>query len=504
LIARTGSTPWEAPTGLEAYLTPKELTPLGFGHPLEKLWERTIGPGICSCLNDMGVKYSSLDPVRIGYAGDPSPLAVVWIGVLPGTLTSEDGVKVAVRCKNILSTNGIDNVHVELRESEVFHCAKLHKPVRTSSATVRVIEPFSTAVGLPISTEARPTVGGTGGFFISGRGYDGELFLVTARHVVMCSKSNDNKLVKCTHESQPRQNVLLFSDSAAEKHLAAIESEIKGKEIIIRQLEKRLEVADKMEPADTEAERDQVEPQLRRAKKAIKDLQEFLKETTRDWKNRKDRVIGHVFLSPPIAFNVRDNGFTEDWAVVKIDASKVDSTNFIGNAIDLGIDIPVEKLTSWMYLYPANPPSFDYPGDRLHRYFGFIPDEEMWQPNLNTRDHDNDPVIMVMKRGHASGLTVGRLNTIRSFTRHYVEGEPGIMSKEVTVLPRNSKSGSFSSPGDSGSSVVDGKGRIAGLLTGGAGASDASDCTYVTSINFLRERMSIHGLKANFSPSLAV
>ena len=33
------------------------------------------------------------------------------------------------------------------------------------------------------------------------------------------------------------------------------------------------------------------------------------------------------------------------------------------------------------------------------------------------------------------------------------------------------------------------KGRIARLFTGGAGASDSSDCTYVTSINFLRERM---------------
>lgn len=108
-----------------------------------------------------------------------------------------------------------------------------------------------------------------------------------------------------------------------------------------------------------------------------------------------------------------------------------------------------------MDLNPANPPYFEYPGDRLLKYFGFIPDEEMWQPNRNTRDHDNDPVIMVMKRGHASGLTVGRLNSIRSFTRYWFDGEPGIMSKEVAVLPRNSSSGPFSKPGDSGSSVAD-------------------------------------------------
>jgi hypothetical protein len=137
--------------------------------------------------------------------------------------------------------------------------------------------------------------------------------------------------------------------------------------------------------------------------------------------------------------------------------SKIDSTNFFGNVIDLSIDILVCKLPC-LYSHPPNPPCFDYPGDRLHRFFGLIPDEDIWKPNLNTLDHENDPVIMVMNYGHASGLIVGRLNTIRSLTRYYFEDEPGIMSK-VTVLPRNSKSGPFSEPGDSGSNIVDGSGR---------------------------------------------
>lgn len=101
--------------------------------------------------------------------------AILWVGVLPGTLTAEAGVDVAIQCKNILSAKGIDDVHVELRESEVFHCARLYKPVPTFLATARVIEPFSTAVGLPISTEARPTIGGTGAFFISDSRYPDEV-----------------------------------------------------------------------------------------------------------------------------------------------------------------------------------------------------------------------------------------------------------------------------------------------------------------------------------------
>jgi hypothetical protein len=108
---------------------------------------------------------------------------------------------------------------------------------------------------------------------------------------------------------------------------------------------------------------------------------------------------------------------------------------------------------------------------------------------------------MVIKRGNASDLTVGHLNTIRSFTRVDFK-DPGQVSKEVTVLPRNSKSGAFSRPGDSGSAVVDGKGRLAGLLTRGTGVTEAFDCTYLTSIDFLLKRMLEYGLKANLYPSL--
>ncbi|KIM38953.1 hypothetical protein M413DRAFT_29865 [Hebeloma cylindrosporum] len=95
---------------------------------------------------------------------------------------------------------------------------------------------------------------------------------------------------------------------------------------------------------------------------------------------------------------------------------------------------------------------------------------------------------MVLKNGNTSKLTVGRLNTIRSLVRYYFDGNPGEISKEIAVLPRNSKSGPFSAPGDSGSVVVDGVGRICGILTGGDGATDVSDCTFLTSINFLAMR----------------
>jgi hypothetical protein len=82
-----------------------------------------------SYLDSMGVKCSSLDPSRIGCTDDPSPPTIIWVGVFPDALPAKDGVNVAIRCKDILSTNGIDDVHVELRELKVFRCTKLYKPV---------------------------------------------------------------------------------------------------------------------------------------------------------------------------------------------------------------------------------------------------------------------------------------------------------------------------------------------------------------------------------------
>ena len=150
-----------------------------------------------------------------------------------------------------------------------------------------------------------------------------------------------------------------------------------------------------------------------------------------------------------------------------------------------------------MHPNPGNPNSFTYPGNRLLRFSGTVSDEEMRSPPPGTRGQENDPVIMVLKNGNTSGLTVGRLNNIRSFVRHYFKGEPGETSKEVAVLPRSSESGAFSATGDSGSVVVDGKGRVCGMLIGGDGATDVSDVAFVTSISFLLKRLREQGINAN-------
>lgn len=73
-------------------------------------------------------------------------------------------------------------------------------------------------------------------------------------------------------------------------------------------------------------------------------------------------------------------------------------------------------------------------------------------------------------------MTVGRANNIFSYTRVYSGNITGV-SKEWAILPFDNRSGPFSDKGDSGAAVVDGHGRIGGLLTGGAGPTEIPDIT---------------------------
>ncbi|KAN0071418.1 hypothetical protein V8E54_010849 [Elaphomyces granulatus] len=262
-----------------------------------------------------------------------------------------------------------------------------------------------------------------------------------------------------------------------------------GVEIILDHLNGRLVAADGFEDEDDAiAEREAVEPREKEAEKAITAFERLLVDITTNYADEESRVIGHVTLSPPICPNYGKDGFTDDWAVIQIHPSVVTKTNFLGNAIDL-VSIEPDELTAWMYPHHANATSFKYPLDRLLRFTGTVSDQEMFKPNPKTRDQ----VLMVLKNGNTSNLT------------------PGVMSKEVAVLPHTSKPGPFSDQGDSGSVVIDSRGRVCGIdpaprqsnnitVTGGDGATDVSDCTFVTSLNFLIKRLADFGIKANILP----
>ena len=82
--------------------------------------------------------------------------------------------------------------------------------------------------------------------------------------------------------------------------------------------------------------RKRVEGGLERATKSIKTFNEFHSEITKFWSVVSQRVLGHVFHSPPLSVGIGPKLFTEDWALIELHAEKINWNQFQGNVVDLG------------------------------------------------------------------------------------------------------------------------------------------------------------------------
>jgi hypothetical protein len=273
---------------------------------------------------------------------------------------------------------------------------------------VDVREPFTATLGITICAQSAPWVEGTGGFFLEEGGDSKRLLLVTARHVVF--PQADNNLFERKSESQPRHNVLMLSEASFQQHLLSIQGQIKVQDITVGYSSKRIEKVMGREDDGAIAEREDAQSMLKKAEANVKALTAFHQELSTHWATDKSRILGHVIFSPPIAVGASTEQYTQDVAVIDIDASKIDPSSFAGNVIDLGTKFSPGVLTAMMYPNPRNSHNFDYPGDRLLSLQGTITEEEMCNPTMY--DQHNAPCIMVMKRGRTTGLTVGRANNI--------------------------------------------------------------------------------------------
>jgi hypothetical protein len=303
------------------------------------------------------------------------------------------------------------------------------------------------------------------------------LLLVTARHVVFTLDKNENKHFGRKNDSQCRYNITLFGDAAFNKYLESIKAEIGGKALIAQYQERCIRVFEgKDDPAANE-ERQHVQVELDDAREAMEQLSSFYQDVSTRWATSESRVLGHAILSPPINFGTGSEGYTEDWAVIEIDAFKVDASNFKGNAIDLGTRISPDKFTRMidpnLYSNPRNAHPFTYPADRLLMLKGTIPDEEMRHPTA--LDQNDDPCLMVIKRSNATGLTVGRANDICSYSRNYYDGDKPRPLKTVPSSRPTRRSSRIRATRVLSSSTT--SERIGGLLTGGAGATPSLDIT---------------------------
>ncbi|KAJ3552674.1 hypothetical protein NM688_g4028 [Phlebia brevispora] len=458
LVARTGdNTLWEAPMDLETYGRRKQFYNVS-DHPIQDVWEDDLALDVHRFLKSENVDWTSTDILRSK----------------PGSLSDRDGARVAFKCLDVLKQRHITDVEVEIRESLVTRQLagpKLLTPDCYNNRIAAAREPRTSTLGLPICAKDSTNVEGTGGFFLSEGGNTNRLLLVTARHVVFPPQRGFHAHYETNNPRQRRRDVLLFGDSAFVTYVESLQSAIGRSMMTASIYEERLGELETEFGKKVDAERKQAEAEVAEANKTREALEALYEDVSTFWQSRASRQLGRVILSPPIG--VGKDGYTRDWAIVQIENSKVDKSNFVGNAIDLGTSLSPAKFELKMCANIEEPTSFKWPVDRLLKIEGTISDAELRQPT--SLDQHGEPCFIVIKRGAGTGLTFGRACSVVSYTR------------------------SFS--GDSGAVIVDGRGRVAGLLTGGGGATTSADISYATPITSLLKSVKEEGiLDPNVTP----
>ena len=493
LVARTSSTPLKPPRdALDiGYPAKKVLKTLGQHDQLAAMWTNEVSEEVVMLLKHKKVDWTSVDVIRIGLDGEKSQgPAILWVGVTPSSLTYEAGLIAAYGCKKLLLAYGITDIECEIRESELSRDAgpKLYRPASSGKYTANMRIPLTTSLGQPISTIANQSREGTLGIFIQRDSDHSRLFAITASHVILSPDAERTETYHRNNASQPA----IFVTVLREESLATLKDKVKsGIELNNFMLEER----DFPEQVKDRAE-------LRKAAATLdeSDLNEFGADLNQYWTNPSNRIIGSVYLTPPLG-TMYPVPYATDWAVIEIDLSKIDIKSFSGNSIDLGTDLAPSQFTRMMYPNPTTPTGFQWPPNRQLKLYGKISDKEMSKPEY--LDEDGEACIMVLKRGRTTGLTVGRANQLLSLTRYAWDGITERTHKEWCIIPRNSEESAFSAGGDSGSIIVDAKGHIGGLLTAGTGLQHGTDITYAIPIEPLIADIERHGFgKVNLHPIL--
>ncbi|THU87885.1 hypothetical protein K435DRAFT_762286 [Dendrothele bispora CBS 962.96] len=532
-VYRTGDE-WPVPKGPQAQRVPREARPV-CNHPIQDVWT-ALGTQVYQFLDSNKIFWSTIDLVRFAEKeGEAGPL-YLWVGVNPGSLSLEDAKAAAVGCKKILAQ--FPDIEIAFRESVYTRSAQLLK-YDSFDPIADISSPFTGVLGVQIAPKNTPYEG-TGALYLCEGGQSNRVFLLTARHVALPPKHYSTNELYQYDDSQPSQEILILGNEAYSDARKYMCTEIEKEEILCDILQRKLAALEKNETKNTtQVEACQVhQVNLRNTKSTITATRKFHSDIDKDWGEEDQRVLGRVVYAPPISGVSVDppisaapvdpstptalvdppisavpvdlpssaapvdppisavpgdppisavpgpKHYVEDWALIEIDRNKVDWNNFKGNVVYLG---PTSESSGFTHKMGGRS-SFKYPLDSLLQLKGVVQKGEIRQPK--ELGPDKEECLLVIKNGRKTRTTIGRGSGLESFVREYDDnGNIKSTSMEIAIYPYNYKSGAFSAPGDSGSIVADGLGRIVGLLTGGSGKAEDTDVTYVTPYFWIEEQI---------------
>ncbi|KAH8099876.1 hypothetical protein BXZ70DRAFT_1008850 [Cristinia sonorae] len=506
-IYKTGPA-WPQRTGgpnAQPYL--REQRDVSHTHPIKVIWPDIVKK-IAAHFQEVEMQLNIVAGLAFANQGDDQAfceLAVV-IGIprdnylFASVKTAADHVQI-----HVLAKAGFSEIPVAIREWEVFSqglgpkLPSLDPLFDAEIAQYRHL--FTSNPGLAVALYKSPWLEGTIGAYFKLHKESDIICGLTCCHVACPSRAVSGLTVAAVtahHERIIAIGIDAYNKGITDimRRIGTLQKTIESEEDKIERREQRL--------VDGTGDPDTAARLTRKSNRIIEEARETMKllnrlhdDITKQLANSNHRRIGRVYYADPIGAPSDDPAFahTVDWAFIQLekDAFKSPFTGnlvYIGDSlllsfyshalISTGGEISEEEYGDLMFPWGADKAHYKYPKDGLLQISGHVPEDEM----LNPMQRDTTGIFRmpVIKNGMKTGTTVGWLNGLESLVRHYqITGVRDIsfMSMETTIVPYGGR-GAFSAGGDSGSSILDRRGRLVALLTGGAGLTDKSDITFAT------------------------
>lgn len=458
LVARTGTAQFKQPQGDVGPRPFKVLCRVG-PHDIAGPWhDGTLTVRIMNALR--ALRWTAIDVVRIGYAGGDFFPVTILVSVEPSSTGWPEGKAAVDVCEQVLHDSLLFDVNVEIKEGVVFNLVN-HKTapprapplltaedVNTHERYIDDAAPLSELVGTEISLFDLPTYRGTKGCYLRDR-KNGDIYALTCRHVVLPNEDNTRDFTDPAVADYP---IIQASEETTTDHTPSVAPEL-------RSLWGR-----------------SARPQ--------------------------DRIIGHVVCAPRIC-SVGSGPATRmrDWALIKLHPGKHTTPlrqlqNRVWTASNFAAKVrPIldkEIAPALRDKYPAFTEAEGNDNFSMELK-GILHDSTLRKPPHEVKSKD-EPSIVVMKHGAATGLTVGVSNNIRSVTRrHNAHNGAEVKCMEWCIVLQKHWDMiwqiPFSKGGDSGSVVFDTQGLVCGMVTSGNGQGGRADVTYASTIEWLLKDM---------------
>ncbi|KAI1087146.1 hypothetical protein F5B19DRAFT_88909 [Rostrohypoxylon terebratum] len=458
LIARTSCDQWVKPTrteetwsGLIRVPVRKEYATIG--SDIASKWSLEL---VDRLINRLRKCSWSFFPIRIGLEGRRRQKefpGILLIAVEDDTLSWEDGIQVALECREALRMHSVDNVEVEIREGR---CHNLAASVELEGLVERdrgfgsdlnnILLPLLSFPGYPVAyAEARPGQG-TMGLHIKLHG-DESIYGLTCRHVV-CRDRTAEERYEFSVESKPEYHAQANDDTFGCCRYE-IDQQIEDAEQTAGQISKRMRLWDEWYSLDetkthlqpTESDHKQLAflvDYINYGKKFVGPLARI--------EDKNARKIGQLMFHSSMELSTHQKGYLKDWALIKLDLDKFSERP--SNRV-LVVDGPKGGMAKHEYmLFQA------WLRESTRDNHGFVPLRQSYV-DLKSR-------MGVCKRGATTGLTFGMKNEVEAVVRRPGCAQGKLLAWQMVIIPFQ---GRFSAKGDSGSCVLDDQGRIVGLLT---------------------------------------